>query len=529
MAHSTATTSDQLACDVLVIGGGINGVGVARDAAGRGLSVVLCEKDDLASHTSSASTKLIHGGLRYLEYGEFALVRKSLIEREILMRSAPHLIWPLQFVMPHSPHDKNQRPAWMIRAGLFLYDHLARRDLLPASSTINLRTHIAGAPLKANFNRAFVYSDGWVDDARLVVANAIDAAEKGARIFTRTRCESAQRNGDHWLACLRTASGQKTDLRARVMVNAAGPWAGDFLQSVAKVHGNQALRLIKGSHIIVRKLFAHPYAYLLQHPDKRIVFAIPYENDFTLIGTTDLDFHGSLDDVAIEPSETNYLCDLASHYFAQKIVPEDVIRSYAGVRPLLDEGTAAHGSASSVTRDYRFDLNQDGAPLLSIFGGKITTFRRLAEEALAMLRPLLPPHGTAWTAHACLPGGALLSDSPSNRSVTEFAQYVRQKQRDYAWLDPLLVARYVRAYGNRIDRLLAGCSNLESLGDEIVPTLFATEVRYLVEHEWAVSASDILWRRSKLGLHLLPDAEEVLALWMQQDAEVMSHWVKTNR
>ena len=531
MAHSTSTAPDELTCDVLVIGGGINGVGVARDAAGRGLSVVLCEKDDLASHTSSASTKLIHGGLRYLEYGEFGLVRKSLIEREILMRSAPHLIWPLQFVMPHSPHDKNQRPAWMLRAGLFLYDHLARRDLLPASSTINLRTHIAGAPLKANFNRAFVYSDGWVDDARLVVANAIDAAEKGARIFTRTRCESAQRNVDHWLACLRSTNGQKIDLRARVMVNAAGPWVGDFLHTVAKVHGNKTLRLIKGSHIIVRKLFTHPYAYLLQHSDKRIVFAIPYENDFTLIGTTDLDFSGNLDDVVIEPSETKYLCDLASHYFSQKIAPADVLFSYSGVRPLLEEGTTAHGNASAITRDYRFELNQDGAPLLSIFGGKITTFRRLAEEALAMMRPLLPQHGAAWTAHACLPGGALVGavgDLPSNRSVSEFAQYVQQKQRDYAWLDQSLVARYVRAYGNRIDRLLDGCDNLASLGDEIVPTLFAAEVRYLVAHEWAVTAADILWRRSKLGLHLPSDAKEVLTRWLQQDAEVIGYSVNSN-
>ena len=522
MTHSTSTTPDQLTCDVLVIGGGINGVGVARDAAGRGLSVVLCEKDDLASHTSSASTKLIHGGLRYLEYGEFGLVRKSLIEREILMRSAPHLISPLQFVMPHSPGDKNQRPAWMIRAGLFLYDHLARRDLLPASSKINLRTHSAGAPLKANFSQAFVYSDGWVDDARLVVANAIDAAEKGARILTRTRCEAAQRNDDHWLAYLRSDGGQQIELRARVMVNAAGPWAVDFLQTVANVSGNKTLRLIKGSHIIVRKLFTHSFAYLLQHPDKRIVFAIPYENDFTLIGTTDLDYHGNLDDVLIEPSETTYLCDLASYYFARQIVPADVIHTYSGVRPLLDQRTSGHGNASAITRDYRFELNRDGAPLLSIFGGKLTTFRRLAEEALAIMRPLLPQHGVAWTAHACLPGGALISKLPSNRSVTEFAHYVQQKQRDYPWLDHALVARYVRAYGNRIDRLLKGCDNVAALGEEIVPTLFAAEVRYLIAHEWAVTADDILWRRSKLGLHLPRNAEEVLARWMRQYADKTS-------
>lgn len=514
------TTTNRLVCDMLIIGGGINGASIARDAAGRGLSVVLCEKDDLAAQTSSASTKLIHGGLRYLEHREFSLVRKSLIEREILMRSAPHLIWPLQFVLPY---DTGMRPVWMIRAGLFLYDHLARRELLPPSGALSLRTHAAGLPLKEHFKHGFIYSDGWVDDARLVVANALDAAEKGARVLTRTRCESALREDDRWHASLRTATGQRIDVSARSIVNATGPWAANFLQTVAHQSAKKPLRLIKGSHIVVRKMFAHPYAYLFQHPDKRVVFAIPYERDFTLIGTTDLDYHGSLDDVAIEPDEVTYLCALTNRYFDKPIGPQEVIWSYSGIRPLVDDTNADNASASAVTRDYRFELDQIGAPLLSIFGGKITTSRVLAEEVVNLLCPLLSHHGDPWTAQACLPGGTIIGNTPSNRGVIEFDRYLQQKQGDYAWLDPLLVARYVRAYGTHIDQLLERRNSLADMGEEIAPTLYAAEVIYLMQREWAITAADILWRRSKLGLHLPPDTSTVLENWIATNASDDGH------
>ena len=513
------STPKKLCYDLLIIGGGINGASIARDAAGRGLSVVLCEKDDLASHTSSASTKLIHGGLRYLEQREFSLVRKSLSERETLLRSAPHLIQPLQFVLPH---DAGQRPAWMIRAGLFLYDHLAPRALLPASRAIALHQHVAGVPLKAQFVRGFCYADGWVDDARLVVANAIDAAGKGAHILTRTRLESAQRDAGRWRVNLRDASGQRIDVSARILVNAAGPWAAEVLNSVVHQGAGTSLRLTKGSHIVVRKLFDHPYAYIFQHPDKRIVFAIPYERDFTLIGTTDLDYRGSLDTVAIDAGEISYLCELANRYFEKPIGPQNVVWSYSGVRPLVDAATTSPVNASAVTRDYRLELDQTGAPLLSVFGGKITTCRVLAEEAVDLLCPVLSHRGSAWTAAACLPGGDLHGSVPSNRNVTEFARYVQKKQRDYGWLDALLVARYVRAYGSRIDQLLRGCNSITDLGDEIAPTLFAIEVTYLMQHEWAQTAADVLWRRSKLGLHLPTDTESTLSRWMQQRASAQT-------
>jgi len=495
-------------CDVLVVGGGINGVGIARDAAGRGLSVVLCEKDDLASHTSSASSKLIHGGLRYLEYYEFGLVRKALIEREVLLRSAPHIIWPMRFV---TPVDKAQRPAWMIRAGLFLYDHLAHRDLLDGSSGIDLRSHAAGKPLKAAFKRGFVYSDACVDDARLVVLNAIDAADKGAQILTHTRCESAQRQGERWCATLRSDSGHSTSVNARCLINATGPWAGHFLQTAAHQPSSKAVRLIKGSHIVVKKLYDHPYAYIFQHPDGRVVFAIPFEEEFTLIGTTDHDYHGDTDTVAIDAEEISYLCELTSRYFRKMIVPADVVWSYSGVRPLVEDDAS---DAAAVTRDYRFELEHDGAPMLSVFGGKITTFRKLAEEAVDMVAPALSNRHGRWTVDACLPGGDLFGPRPANRAVLEFDQYVQHQQQTYPWLPPKLVTRYARAYGTRIGMLLAGRVCIGDMGQEIAPGLFAAEVIYLIRHEWAADGRDILWRRSKLGLHLAPDTEQKLDSWI---------------
>jgi glycerol-3-phosphate dehydrogenase len=502
------TTQNMLECDLLVVGGGINGAGIARDAAGRGLSVILCEKDDLASHTSSASTKLIHGGLRYLEQYEFGLVRKALTEREVLMRAAPHVIRPLRFVMPHAA---GQRPHWMIRAGLFLYDRLARRELLPDSRAVDLRRHASGAPLKPGFTHGSVYSDGWVDDARLVVLNAMDAAEKGARIFTRTRCEQVRREGERWRATLRGEDGL-ISVSARSMVNATGPWAADFLQSATHQSARTTLRLVKGSHIVVRCLFAHDHAYLFQHTDGRIVFAIPYERNFTLIGTTDVEYHGDIDKVAIEQHEVEYLCDLASNYFLQPVVAEDVVWSYSGVRPLVDDASA---DAASVTRDYRLVLDDDGPPLLSVLGGKITTFRKLAEEAVDALSRSLAATGDAWTADSCLPGGDLFGTHPDKRAVLEFDTCLQEMQQQYGWLPATLVTRYMHAYGSRITTLLDGRTCIADMGEEIAVGLYAAEVDYLMRHEWAIDAADVLWRRSKLGLHLPREISTRLDAWMQ--------------
>ncbi|MCU6434055.1 glycerol-3-phosphate dehydrogenase [Undibacterium sp. Jales W-56] len=502
-----------MTCDVLVIGGGINGAGIARDAAGRGLSVVLCEKDDLASHTSSASSKLIHGGLRYLEYYEFGLVRKSLIEREVLLRSAPHIITPLRFVMPHMT---GLRPAWILRVGLFLYDYLAPRELLPSSCAIQLRQHPAGVPLQPHLLRGFEYSDGWVDDARLVVLNAMDAAERGATILTRTACESAREQDGKWHAQLRSADGQLTEVRAASLVNASGSWAAQFQQMVAPEQAGKTLRLIKGSHIVVKRLFEHPYAYIFQHPDGRIVFAIPYEDQFTLIGTTDIDYHGDINQVAIEPSEIDYLCQLSSLYFKQPIKPDEVLWSYAGVRPLVDDGSV---DAKAITRDYRLELSGGGAPMLTVFGGKITTFRKLAEEAVDMLAPVIAgekSRKTAWTADACLPGGDIFSSKPENRAVLEFDVFMRALAADYPWLPATLLARYARAYGTRIHRLLEGRHSLAAMGQQIVAGLYEAEAEYLLSHEWARTAQDILWRRTKLGLHNGPEALAILDQWIQQ-------------
>jgi glycerol-3-phosphate dehydrogenase len=497
-------------CDLLVVGGGINGAGIARDAAGRGLSVVLCEKDDLASHTSSASTKLVHGGLRYLEQYEFRLVRKALLEREILMRSAPHIIKPLRFVFPH---DQGQRPAWIIRAGMFLYDHLARREILPGSHAISLKHHPAGAPLHARLKKGFVYSDGWVDDARLVALNAVDAAQMGASILTRTRCVSLQPQGKRWLARLETADGHPIDVNAGALVNATGPWAGDFAHAASPDGPKRSLRRSKGSHIVVKKLFDHEYAYIFQHPDGRIVFAIPYENDYTLLGTTDLDYKGDNDAVRISPEEIDYICDLANHYFLQQISSQDVVWAYSGVRPLLEDASA---SAQEVTRDYRLELNSASPPLLSILGGKITTFRKLAEEAVDMLAPMLGNMKPGWTAGACLPGGDLQGTTPNARSVMEFDKFVERLREQYPWLAEALALRYARSYGTRTHLLLKGCTGVGDLGEEIVKGLYAAEASYLVKHEFAHDHHDILWRRTKLGLHITANDATRLQAWLNK-------------
>jgi len=507
-------------CDLLVVGGGINGAGIARDAAGRGLSVVLCEKDDLGAHTSSASSKLIHGGLRYLEYREFGLVRKALAERETLLKSAPHIMRPLRFVMPHVP---GQRPAWLLRAGLFLYDRLAPRAFLPASSAIELAGHRAGAPLKPAFTRAFAYSDGWVDDARLVVLNALDAHEHGARVFTHAACEHVVRRAAHWEARL-DQDGAAITVRARGLVNAAGPWAARFAaradRGTSHHAPHRALRLVKGSHIVVPRLFEHSCAYLFQHADGRVVFAIPYEEAFTLVGTTDVDFAGDPGAVTISDDETRYLCELVNRYFRRQLAPSDVVWSYSGVRPLLED---AAGSAQAATRDYHLERDADGPPLLSVFGGKITTYRKLAEEAVDWIAPLLGKiQGAAWTADAVLPGGDLFGPGPDSRGVLEFDRWVAALQRRHAWLPKPLALRYARAYGTRVEVLLAGCAALADLGLEVAPGLHEAELRYLMRHEWAVGAADVLWRRTKLGLHLRPGVVDKIDDWMTAERLVMA-------
>jgi len=495
-------------CDLLVVGAGINGAGIARDAAGRGLTVILCDKDDLGSHTSAASSKLIHGGLRYLEYREFGLVRKALAEREILLRSAPHIMRPLRFIMPQVAGG---RPAWLIRAGLFLYDRLASREFLPGSASVDLSGHAAGASLKPEFTRAFAYSDGWVDDARLVVLNALDAHERGARVLPHTACEDVARRAGHWEARLVRASGPLA-VRARGLVNATGPWAARLALRAGGDAPQRALRLVKGSHIVVPRLFDHPCGYLFQHADGRVVFALPFEGAFTLIGTTDVEFEGDPGTAAIGDAETRYLCDVANRYFGRQTGPGDVVWSYAGVRPLLADDA---GSAAAVTRDYHLARDDDGPPLLSVFGGKITTYRRLAEEAVDWLAPRLGPVATpAWTAHAVLPGGDLFGAQPSNRGVREFDGWVAGLQQRHAWLPPALALRYARAYGTRSARLLDGCHGLADLGLEVAPGLYEAELRYLMAHEWAACAADVLWRRTKLGLHLRPGAARVIDAWM---------------
>jgi glycerol-3-phosphate dehydrogenase len=486
--------------DLVVIGGGINGVGIARDAAGRGLSVALCEQDDLGSHTSSNSTKLIHGGLRYLEHGELRLVGKALREREIVLAAAPHLAYPLRFVLPHEPH---LRPVWMIRAGLFLYDHLAPRSRLRGARAIDLATHPAGIPLRRADRRGFVYSDVWIDDARLVVVNAMDAAERGARILPRTRCTRLSAADSLWRVELSPATGSPYAIAARAVVNAAGPWAARFLRERTPRRPPHDLRLVKGSHIVVPRLFDHDHAYIFQNDDRRIAFAIPYERDFTLIGTTDVDYAGDPAHPCIDAAETAYLCDLANRHFRRRIDAAEIVWSYSGVRPLLKDES---GDPAAVTRDYDLELDPTGPPLLSVFGGKLTTYRKLAEEATDRLVRTLDRHAPAWTTGAPLPGG----DMPNGDATA----YRTELTRRYPDFPATLLDRWHRAYGTRVERWLAGARSTADLGTEVLPGLHEAELHYLREQEWARTAEDILWRRSKLGLHLPPDAATTLARWL---------------
>ncbi|HKW80002.1 MAG TPA: glycerol-3-phosphate dehydrogenase [Casimicrobiaceae bacterium] len=475
--------------DLAVIGGGINGTGIARDAAGRGLKVLLAEKDDLAAHTSSQSTKLIHGGLRYLEHYEFRLVAEALSEREVLLRVAPHIIHPLQFVLPHEPH---LRPAWMIRAGLFLYDHIGGRRTLPSSFGVELERGKWGAGLQRRFRRGFVYSDASVDDSRLVVANAIGARELGAVIRTRTHLVAARREAGLWRATLADSDGRRDEIAARALVNAAGPWVKDVQDDVSAGAIRAAVRHIKGSHIVVPRVHAEPHAYILQNSDKRIVFVIPYHERFSLIGTTDIPVD-DYDAPRISPDEVEYLISIANAYLARPIAKRDIVWTYSGVRPLYDDGAT---DPSAITRDYvlKLDAGDGRAPLLSIFGGKITTYRRLAEHALEHLRPFFREMRPPWTDRQALPGGEL---PPGGLPALE-----RELARRYSALPARLLAALARRHGSRTERVLGKSRVPADLGTHFGASLYAAEVDYLVTEEWARDAEDVLWRRTKYGLEL---------------------------
>src|SRR6187401_3381049 len=481
--------------DLAIIGGGINGAGLARDAAGRGMRVLLVEMNDLGSGTSSASSKMIHGGLRYLEHGWLRLVREALIEREVLLRMAPHLIRPMRFVLPVEP---GMRPRWMLRLGLFVYDHLGGRKLLPATKTLDLARHPVGAPLKGHCVHGFEYSDCWVDDARLVVLNAVDAAERGAVIRTRTRCTRAERR-DEWELVLND-HGRRSVATARVLINAAGPWIGGVADTIIRQPLARGVRLIKGSHIIVRRQFQNDYGYILEAPDRRVVFVLPFADDFSLIGTTDENFVGDLGAPTPTPHEINYLCDVVNRYFRSVITPDEVVRSFSGVRALYDDGS---DKPEDVTRDYELVLDRgDGkAPLLTVYGGKITTYRRLAEAALARLGPYVGAQ-RRWTARSTLPGGEFSPDA--------FESQTDEAMRRWPFLSKPHARRLLHAYGLRMERFLKDARSMDELGQVIAGDLTEAEVRYLAGNEWAQTADDVLWRRSKIGL--LASKEQVAAL-----------------
>lgn len=490
MAKPVQSLPETADFDIAIIGGGINGVGLARDAAGRGLKVLLVEMNDLAAGTSSASSKLIHGGLRYLEHGAFRLVRKALTEREVLLGIAPHIIRPMRFVLPPVA---GQRAPLTLRFGLWLYDVLGARKLLPPSRTIDLTHNVVGQPLKRAFRYAFEYSDCWVDDSRLVVLNAVDAAERGASIRTRTRCVRADRRGV-WELVLHD-HGRRDTATARVLVNAAGPWIGEVAENVVRKKLTSRLRLIKGSHIVVRKLFDHDSGYIFQAPDGRVVFALPFAGDFTLIGTTDENFVGDLNSPAPSPDEILYLCGVVNRYFRQSVTPDELAWSFSGVRALYDDG---RGKPEDVTRDYHLELEtpRGEAPLLTIYGGKITTYRRLAEAAMAKLGRVFPGRAP-WTAQAKLPGGEF--------EQANWKEVQAEMQIRWPFLPEATARRMLRAYGLRAERFLNDAENLEALGPVLTGDLTAAEIRYLVETEWAETAEDILWRRGKLGLTASPE------------------------
>ncbi|OTG65477.1 glycerol-3-phosphate dehydrogenase [Acinetobacter silvestris] len=496
--------SSPISYDIVVIGGGINGVGIANDAVGRGLSVFLCEKDDLASHTSSASSKLIHGGLRYLEHKEFRLVREALAEREVLLNKAPHIIRPMRFIMPHQPH---LRPAWLIRTGLFLYDHLGKREKLEGSKLINF--NVDSSPLKVEITRGFEYSDCAVDDARLVVLNAMQAREKGAKIVTHTRCTSAQHENGEWLVDVENEQGAY-QIKAKVLVNAAGPWVAQFIQQDLRLKSPYGIRLIQGSHIVVPKIYEGDKAFIMQNDDQRIVFAIPYLDEYTLIGTTDREYVGDPNHVEITDQEIDYLINVSNDHFKTQLSRADIRWTYSGVRPLCDDES---DNPSAVTRDYTLSLSQEkpeDAPLLSVFGGKLTTYRKLAESVMLQLKAFFPEMQVSWTRAALLPGAEHFI------SADALAQEVVQKVQG---VSAVLAIRWVHAYGTRVWQVLKDKTSTDELGQYFGHDLFAQEVDYLVDQEWAINSADILWRRSKLGLKFTPSEIQILdeyLIWLHQ-------------
>ncbi|SLN71409.1 Aerobic glycerol-3-phosphate dehydrogenase [Falsiruegeria litorea R37] len=501
--------------DIFIIGGGINGCGIARDAAGRGFSVALAEMNDLASATSSASTKLFHGGLRYLEFLEFRLVREALIEREVLLKAMPHISWPLRFVVPYHkdmrfesdtpvsrllgtvmPWMKGRRPSWLVRLGLFLYDTMGGREILPSTKTLDLKTDPAGRPLQTKFQKAFEYSDCWIQDARLVVLNARDAQARGAQIMTRTKVVSAERTDDLWAITTEDmATGNRHTTHAKMLINAGGPWVGDIIHNTLRVNSTEGVRLVRGSHIVTRKLFEHDKAYFFQGTDGRIIFAIPYEGDFTLIGTTDADHADASTKPECTEAEQKYLLNFASQYFATSLSVDDVVWSYSGVRPLYDDGAK---SATAATREYVLTLDQsDGAALLNVFGGKITTYRKLAEAALDKVARVFPDTEPNWTEGVPLPGG----DFP----VEGLDSLIASTRAQYPFLDQTWATRLVRAYGTEVPEVLGNAATEQALGRDFGATLTEREINWCIDNEWVRSADDMLWRRSKLGLRLTSD------------------------
>ena len=510
--------------DLFVIGGGINGCGIARDAAGRGLSVALAEMNDLASATSSASTKLFHGGLRYLEFFEVRLVREALKERETLLRAMPHISWPMRFVLPYHkdmrfegdtpvsrilsivmPWMKGRRPAWLIRFGLFLYDNLGGREILPGTTSVDLLSVPVGAPLQDRFVKAYEYSDCWIEDSRLVVLNARDAEARGARIMTRTKVVHVERVSDVWhITTEDQTSGEISVAIARMLINAGGPWVEDIIRNVARINSTEGVRLVRGSHIVTRKLFDHDKCYFFQGEDGRIIFAIPYENDFTLIGTTDSDHP----DASIKPecseAEADYLRTFASRYFKHPIEKEDIVWAYSGVRPLYDDGAT---SATAATRDYVLNLNVDGgAPLLNVFGGKITTYRKLAEAALGKAGWFFPKAGPDWTAGVSLPGG----DFP----VDGVAALIGELRQSYPFLNAFWASRLIKAYGTEARLILDDAKSLEEMGKAFGASLTEREIVWLMDKEYARTAEDVVWRRSRLGLRMSKPEIADLNTWM---------------
>jgi glycerol-3-phosphate dehydrogenase len=491
--------------DVFIIGGGINGAGIARDASGRGFSVCLCDAGDFGGGTSSASTKLVHGGLRYLEHFEFRLVREALIEREILWQMAPHIIWPLRFILPH---HKGLRPAWLLRLGLFLYDHLGGRKLLPATSTINLTKDIAGKSLKPEFKKAFEYSDCWVEDSRLVILNLQDAQVKGADIRPRTSAQKAQfKNGKWQIELADKITGEREHITASVIINATGPWVDEVMKNVFGKNDSKNVRLVRGSHIVIKRKYQHDRAYIFQNSDERIIFAIPYENDYTLIGTTDAEQKDIFEQPKISQREIDYLCDMASEYFKEPVSQEDVVWTYSGVRPLYDDGAS---KAQEATRDYviRQEETLGDGSLFNIFGGKITTFRRLAESVLEEIEDRLGKRKAKWTAGAVYSGGDFATDG--------YYDLVAQYTKQYPFIETELMQRLVRLYGTNTLKILKGAEDIKDLGVDFGEGLYQCEVEYLMKHEWVFEASDILYRRTKLGIRMTKAQSNKLAAWIEK-------------